>query len=213
MSEINSPLGRLKMASPAQSRPAMLNVTDESGFTPPPQTFEATGNPYATGPAFEDEMSEEDMEQLAQVRREQRANAAKITAVARERLEILTGLNRLRSTITVEGVTFSLRSLKSVEMREIMIAAAAAKSAQERYFATRDAVLAKSIFAIDGQDVKMVLGSGQPAAVFSLIASMEHSVVERIFEHYEEMIRNNRNKIQVVSKEDGQQVAEDLKKS
>ncbi len=223
MSEINSALGRLQMANgPQAARPAVLNVSDESGYVPPQNTgyvpplagqaFEASVNPYAGAAGFDTEISEQEMEQLAQVRREQRANAAKITAVARERLEILTGLNRLKSAVEVEGVTFALRSLKSVEMREIMISAAGAKSAQERYFATRDAVLAKSIFAIDGQDIALVLGTKQPAAMFSLLASMEHSVVERIFEHYEEMIRDNRKKVQILNKEDGHQVSEDIKK-
>lgn len=217
MSEINSPLGRMKLAQ--GKGPKVLTVPDESGYGE--EEFQSV-NPYAQQAAQPvpmrhqaepHRMTEEEANEFARVRKEQRAAASKLSPLARERVEVLIGLNRLKSEVEVDGIKFGLRSLKASEMREIMMLGAQAMTRQERYFVLRDQTLARALVSVDGQDVKMVLGTPDKDAVIELLDQMEHSVVDKIFDHYEEMVRKNHSKLTVADKEDGAQLGEDIKKS
>lgn len=190
-SEINSPLGRRTIASPS-------------------------AKVYTVPDALNDQRAEQEqppvknLDDFQAMRKETIAVKNKITPNARERIEILTGLGRLREDVDVEGVVFSMQSLKAGEMQEVVRATMAADVVSDRYYIGRNYVLAMAIRKVDGRDIEIILDNKSLSSKVEWLNEMEDSVVEYLHGKYLLMVQK---KLVIETPEEMKEVIEDIKKS
>lgn len=205
MSDFNSPLGRRQFASSGQR---VLTVDDS--------TLNAkTLSNQARDIVQEERLlsSQEEIEAIQTARKIAVAAARRISPVAKERIEILTGLGRCRDKIEFEGVSFSIQSLKAGEMRDIVRISNSASNASDSYFEARLQTLARAIYEIDDQPLFVVLGSNKLEDVITWLEDMDENLVEFIHNHYLDMVKKNRTKFVIKDEKDAAEVAEEIKKS
>lgn len=131
---------------------------------------------------------------------------------AKKRAEILTGLGRASSEVNVDGVTFSMRTLKQIELREIIKTASNLELGSEQAYELRVRTLAYSIYAIDGQPVGLAIGSDAFEDWVEVINNMDETIVSYLHRHYTDL--NSKNKVKYnLTEEEAKEVVEDIKKS
>jgi hypothetical protein len=152
-------------------------------------------------------------------------NGGGVDPNVKRRIEMLVGIGRQTRDVplkTERGETvFSLRTLKSKEIRYLMkIAAEMAKAESvDTIYAIREHTLALSIFAIDRVDVDIVLGtSGRPnderlAARKALFDEMNENTLNYLYRMHEEMMDENSKLFSIKTEGDAKEVAEAIKKS
>lgn len=160
------------------------------------------------------EMSIEEMEQFSrQAREEAFSNQSKITASGKKRIELLADIGRLTKDVSVGGITFSLRTLKSKEMRDASFATFSLTNSQlEASYEARRQQLSRSIYQIDGQDIDFVLGSKEIDAKFALLDELEESVISVLWDELIALKETARTSFGLKSEKDTKEVVEDLKK-
>lgn len=200
MPDFNSPLGRRQFASSGQR---VLTVDD------------STLNNQAREIQEEQRLASksEEVEAIQTARRAAIAAARRISPVAKERIEILAGLGRCREKVEFEGVSFSIQSLKSGEMRDIVRISNNAVNASDSYFEARLQTLARAIYEIDDQPLSVVLGSNKQEDVLAWLEDMDENLVEFIHNHYLDMVKKNKTKFVIKDEKDAAEVAEEIKKS
>lgn len=204
MPDFNSPLGRRAFASVGQQR--VLTVSDEDQkalYSQPKEVHSQNEDDYAT---------ERDIEAIQEARKARIAASKKIGYGAKERIEFLTGLGRGYSVVRFEDVSFSIRSLKDKEMREVVRISNTALNAADSYFEARIQTLARSIYEVDEQPISLVLGSNKLEDVVAWVEEMDESLVEFIHENYLEMVKTNRAKFMIKDEKDAKEVSEEIKK-
>jgi len=192
MAEINSPLGRASFQS--QSR-KVYTVEDESS-APVPQNI--------TIEQFRDFQNKKN---------EAKQASKKITSEAKLRVELLTGIGRLKSDIIIDNHKFSLQSLKSGEIKEIMKVVSNAGSGTDALYEMKVQVLGRALYAIDDQNLSDILGTNNLEDYFDFLNEMQDSVTTKLYNFYTDLIKNNENKLSVNSVEQAQEVIEEIKKA
>lgn len=192
MSEINSPLGRRRMASSASQ---VFNVPDETEIVTEPQF------PVRTVP------EDFDVARKAAVETRKRVSPA-----AKERIEFLMNLGRTKKDVVFEDVTFSLKSLKSGEMQEVLLAGSKGETRAEAMFEIRNHTLAYALDKIDGQTIQTVLGEDSLDARLNLLIGMDEDLVSYLHDQFNEMVKENKSKFSIKTEEEAKEVVEDLKK-
>lgn len=192
MAEILSPLGKKQV-------PAMKTFTVDD----------------ATQEGFSDEVSVNDLEaRLDAARREKRDAQNKATPAAKSRIDHLIGLGRATVDVQIENTVFSLRTLKSRELREatnIVIVDGASNA--DSIFELRVQYLARALYAVDGYPIKQVLNSDDPEVTVEFLNEMDESIVECLYSHYSKLSKENTEKYAIKTDQDVKEVAESLKKS
>lgn len=204
MPDFNSPLGRRAFAAVGQQR--VLTVPDEDQkalYAQPKEVLSQDEEQYAT---------ERDIEAIQASRKARVAASKKIGSGAKERIEFLTGLGRGYDVVDFEGVSFSIRSLKDKEMREVVRISNTALDATDSFFEARIQTLARSIYEIDEQPISLVLGSNKLEDIVAWVEEMDESLVEFIHDHYLDMVKKNRIKFAIKDENDAKEVAEEIKK-
>lgn len=207
MPDFNSPLGRRQFAA---SNQRVLTVPDEEmGLNA--KTLSAQAREI-----IQEEpqlATEKDIEVIQAARKARMLVNKKITPIAKERIEILTGLGRCIQKIEFEGITFSLRSLKDKEMREVVFMSNTCVNKVDAYFEARLQTLARSIYEIDSQPISLVLSSDKLEDVINWLEDMDEGLVEFIHTHYLDMIKKNKEKFAIKNEDDAKEVVEEIKKS
>lgn len=202
MPEIHSPLGRRVVASSAATK--VLNVPDESSFVTP--------TPSPAPQNLDKQLEMIDREELNKKRKESLEASKRISGTAKERIEFLLELGRAKKDVVFEGVTFSLQGLRAGEWREILMEATKSVSNADTAFLLRSHTLARSLYAIDGKLISLIIGSNQLEDVLNLIDSMEEDLVEYLHNEYSLMVAENKKKFTIKTEEEAKEVSEDLKK-
>lgn len=199
LNELNSPVGRRRFAEmgaaekqelPFKSVPKrILTVPNEEQFvSQPPVIMEAEASSFESeDEAFID--YREDKEALAKLVTKAKVKQEPISPKSKSKLEVLLGIKRSQKDVTINGVTYSLQSLKKKELREILIQMAdeTPKSEALLSFDFRDQTLARSLFAINGKDLAYVLGGSGPSSVLALLDEMREEEVSKLWEVYSEL--------------------------
>lgn len=150
---------------------------------------------------------------LRQEKAEVIKHGPKITDHGKRRIELLANIGRLTRDVQIDDKTFSMRTLKSYELREsTMGTLEKIKYDAEASFESRKQQLARSIFKIDGDDIDVVLGSSDIESKLELFDLMEEVVVSRLWDEYAAMREEAKTKYGINSAKEAQEVAEDLKK-
>lgn len=178
---VNSALGQKDIQLP--NRP-ILSIPDETGI-------ENVIN----------EKGEVDREKLNQLRQA----AKQVSTGNRSTIDILLGLRRRNTEVKIDGVTFSLRSLKDGEILEANTLARQNTKDGLSFFNhnLRLAILSFAIEKIDGIDTKLALQTEDINDIFTVLANMQGEVTPEIFEAYTKMFP---------SAEEVKEAGEELKK-
>ena len=150
---------------------------------------------------------------VREAKKEQIATANKISANAKQRIELLTDIGRLTKDVKIGDFIFSIRTLKSKEMREAAIAVFSQNITQlEAGYEARKQQLARSIYAVDGQAIELVLGTNDFEAKLFFVEELEEIVADRLWEELNSLKEDSKNKYGINSEKDAKEVSEDLKK-
>ena len=203
MAEIDSAIGRQRVQAPAGRR----FVVEDEGGPPPRKAGPAIAAPGpGPGPVVEQPLDQQadPMAYREQQLRQARAEKEAVEGPARKWLELLIGLGQATADVGVEGpegeTTFSLRTLKGREMRELTRVADAGvvEKSMSGAYDLRKATLAFGVYAVDGADIDLVLGVGGAPwqerfeARRRLFEEMDDSVTARIYTAYNALVSENR---------------------
>ncbi|HVI39751.1 MAG TPA: hypothetical protein VM577_03750 [Anaerovoracaceae bacterium] len=208
MSEIESPLGKKTYGGPARRVLAVSDESEDFDTKPLPPSM----MPQTAQQPREVKLTPEQFNEMQARRNEARMAQKKPTSEAKVRIELLTGIGRLTKDVVIGGYTFSLQSLKSKEMREVIKNVSAFEVPSESMYEMRCQILARSIVRIDDQPVGMVLGSDSLDAIAVFIDESEESTVNKLFSAYNEMVKSIEETVSVKTPEDAKEVAEAIKK-
>ena len=168
----------------------------------------------------EDIISKEEQEELLQnrerlqsVRKAAHQQKNRIPEGLKQRLEILTGIGRLSEDVQVDGVTFSIRSLKPIENEEIIKAISGIEFGGVQAFEIRAQTLARSIYKIDGSNIDFVIDSHSIEDKVNFVKNvLEESLANFLYTKYQNILNKNRDKFNELGKTEAE-VIENVKKS
>lgn len=141
-----------------------------------------------------------------------RTGKERLNEGARKRIEILVGMTRSTHQFEIEGNLFVLQTLRSKEMRDAIIAAAAFDGTVQGPFEIRRQLLARSLVQVAGVDIAQFVGSDLLEDKLDLIDNLDHAMLNRLYDEYTNMVIESRNKYALKTEEDAKEVVEDLKK-
>ncbi len=206
MTEIESPLGKQSYGS---ASPRVLKVDDPTMN----QSYQGQLPQQTQQPR---ELTESELRGLEQQRVQAHMMRERVSPQAKSRLEYLAGIGRIRDDFEVDGVKFSLQSLKSGALEEILDAAINLGeniSAGKFNLEIRKQTLARSLYAIDNLPIEEVIGSNNFKDKLLLIEEFDENIVELMHKKYQKNIINVANKkFAIKDEKDAQEVIEDIKK-
>lgn len=181
-----------------------------------PRTFTSSGVDIQGQKSSFDPIALGELEQsVKDARREKATGEVKISQPGKTRLEILANIGRLTKDVEIGGITFSIRTLKSRETREVALSAFSPsfKNDLEVSYEMRRQQLARSIFKIDGHEIGLVLGNDSFEARMHWIDNdLEESVANKLFAEMQGLNDKARAQFEIKTDEQAKEVAEDLKK-
>lgn len=161
-------------------------------------------------------MSPSELERIAREARNKKNQEEKnVNSVTKKRIEVLAGLGRASKDVEVEGVIFSLRTLKSAELHEAVKAVAQYDNGLDSSFEARTQILARSICKIDGQSIEIILGSSKLEDKLEMVRELENSVGTYLHDHYILLSKENSDKFKIFSNDEKEvkEAVQDLTKS
>jgi hypothetical protein len=217
MANIESPLGKVSYSSGTKK---VLTVEDQSSGQPEVHSFSSNN---ISDEEFESRFTQEELDEMKQLtaNRDQLKNSRKEAAIQRnripeglkKRLEILAGIGRLSEDVVVDGVTFSIRSLKPKESQEVTEAMIQKNTQAEQALVHRTQTMARSIYKIDGQNISSVIESDAIDSKINFIQEvLEESLVNFLYNKYHDILAKNKEKFNDLGKT-GEEVIENVKKS
>ncbi len=216
---ISSALGSVSHSGVGGQQRRVLTVNDAEEDTPQVRSFSA-GSFDQSQQKLEDVISEEELQELARDR-ERLQNSRKqahqqknrIPEGIKLRLEILTGIGRLTEDVKVDGVTFSIRSLKPIENEEIVKVIAGIEFGGVQAFELRAQTLARSVYKIDGQDIDFVIDAKNMDDRVNFMKNvLEESLANFLYVKYQGILNKNKDKFSELGKTEAE-VIENVKKS
>jgi hypothetical protein len=147
---------------------------------------------------------------VAQARKEKQS--PQISERGRKRIEILANIGRLTKEVEVEGVVFSLRTLKSKEVQAATCFAVLAANDIAAGFEMRRRELAMSIFEIDHNPVEMIIGSNTFEAKLQMVDNFSETLVRKLNQEYTDLKAKSFNSFGIKNEADAKDVIEDIKK-
>lgn len=229
MTSFESPLGKKKFGG---SQMREIDVPDESGYSggppmedgepvvrrrPVPQVnadqirdFQARMQREEM-PVYEQDPSEVER-QIRQSRLDKKSGKERLDAGAKRRIEMLVGMTRATRQVDIDENSFVLKTLRSKEMREALLAASEYDSTIQFPFEIRKQLLARSIIQIAGVDTEQFIGSNDIDAKCEFIDLMDEFLLNRIYNEYLILVRETGQKYAVKNENDVKEIVNDLKK-
>jgi hypothetical protein len=201
-----------------------LDIPDNSGYTPPHQhhsmpvidensvrNFQTKLDQSFANASDEDREAEE-RAYIAAREASRRGIKEKITDGAKRRIEMLLGLVQTTREVVIENNVFILRSLKSKEMREAMIAAFDFDGTVQAPYEMRKQLLARSLTHVAGIEIEQFIGSSSLDSKFAFIDELDENLSNRLYDEYVKLSNSAKEKYSVKTAEDMKEVVEDIKK-
>jgi hypothetical protein len=156
---------------------------------------------------------ERQMKEAREVKLAKMAGKERLNDGARRRIEMLIGMTRTtREVDLLEGNIFILQTLRSKEMRDALMVASTYDGTIQSPFEIRRQLLARSLVQVAGVEVAQFVGSDNLDARLALIDDLDESLLNRLFDEYQKMVDESRDKFSLKTVEDAKGVSEDLKK-
>lgn len=170
----------------------------------------AAGSGFGSAAGSGQQQNGEEEQAFARARQEKR-HGVRISSEAKSRIEFLINLGRMTSDITIENVKFSLRTLKGREMRESLVHTAKADSINQ-IFEARKQQLARSLYAIDGAEIALIIGTDELGTCMEFIDELEENVISALYKEFVTLNNKSASLFEVKTNADVKEVVEDLKK-
>lgn len=230
MATFESPLGAKRFGGGYQMRE--LDVPDETGYSegPPMENGEPVVRRRPVPQVnvdqirdFQAQMQREEMpvydqdaaeieRQIKQSREERKTGRPRLDAGAKRRIEMLVGMTRVTRSVTLEENTFILKTLRSKEMREALMAASEYDRTIQFPFEIRKQLLARSIIQIAGVDIEQFIGSNDMEAKCEFLDLMDEFLLNRLYNEYLILVRETGEKYSIKNENDVKEIVGDLKK-
>lgn len=229
MTSFESPLGKKKFGG---SQMREIDVPDESGYSggPPMEDGEPVVRRRPVPQVntdqirdFQARMQREEMpvyeqdpaeveRQIRQSRLDKKSGKERLDAGAKRRIEMLVGMTRATREVEIEDNVFLLKTLRSKEMREALIAASEFDGTIQFPFEIRKQLLSRSIIQIAGVEIEQFIGSNETDAKCEFIDLMDEFLLNRIYNEYLILVRETSVKYAVKTENDVKEIVNDLKK-
>lgn len=195
MTEINSPISRLKLAQQSQRR-----------FTVP------QGHEDHDHQSFEEPSISEIEQKIIQARHDKAKGIERLSPEAKKRVELVTGIGRLEKDVQIDDVTFTLRTIKSREMKEAMLSLIGIQYELEATFEKRRQLVARSLHKINGVELLLFLGDDSLESRLSFVDELDEYVTSKLFEEYVSLANEATEKYTPKTLDEAKEVAEEIKK-
>ena len=149
---------------------------------------------------------------IKEARRAKATGRERLSEAARRRVEMLCGMFTATREIDLNGNIFIVRTLKSKENREAMMAAAEHDGTVGLAFEMRKQLLARALVQIAGTEVELFLGDDSVEAKLEFLDELEESILLSLYETYISLTNETNKKYSFKSEQDMKEVSEDLKK-
>lgn len=131
----------------------------------------------------------------------------------KKRVEFLTGICRSKKEVEIDGVKFSVYTLKSGELREITRSVLGKDNKSVDFiFELRAHTLARALFAVNDTPLQYILGGNNIDTILAFIDELDENTVTLLYKCYEELVNNTKEKYGLNTEEDAKEVAEAIKK-
>lgn len=220
MVEFESQLGKKKFPSSPQRK--MLTVDDAEASQPMPsypQPVEKLGPSHRRDVQpqqnYQLESNGLSMSDMDNKRQEAIALRNKISPEGKRRIEILAELGRMTGEVEVEGVTFSFRSLRTKEQKDVFSDALGHPSSTGigTQYLIMAHTLARAITHVDNQPLEFIVGSASPELKVVLFEEMDDTIVDYLYRWYKDnIVAKAKAKYSIDQDNDAEEVAADIKK-
>jgi hypothetical protein len=129
-----------------------------------------------------------------------------------DRMEVLVGISRLTKEVDIDGTIFSIRSLKSREMREIMKYSEAQETKLDQLLSIKLGTLAYSIYEIDGNSFDYICKSGDLEDKIEVVDDFDNFLVKKLWNEYSEMVAIHNDSVKADLGSTSKEFSENLKK-
>ncbi len=206
MPEIKSPLGNRSFPSNAPVKKT-YSVPDESN-----SMFDIPGEEPSVQQPQVQSISPTQFNEMQARKQQARSVQQRPTSESRQRIELLTGIGRMETSLILDDHKFTMQSLKSREMRDVVKEAAKIELLSDQMFELRIQTLARAIISIDDHPINLVLGTDAIEMKLNFIDECEEHVVEQLYNSYSEMINKNKNKFTIKDEIEAKEVVSEIKK-
>lgn len=151
-------------------------------------------------------------QQVSDARRARITGKEKLSASAKQRIEMLCGISRGVRSVDIDGNKFILKTLKGKEQRAAIIAASEFDNSIQSPFEIRKQLLARAVTDIAGTDIELFLGDSSLDARLEFMEELDEHVLAKLFSEYLILVHETKSKYFMTSEKDAKEVSEDLKK-
>lgn len=194
-----------KTTGPQQTQLREFNVGD-----PDEPSVNPVYNAQHQAPGYE--LSAAEREELQRYRRNI-SKEEKVGDYAKKRIEILANIGRLTRNVEIDGIVFSLRTLKAKEARLATMSIFSCVNDTDASFEIRRQTLARAIYEIDGQPTELALGGDDFNLKLQLVDDMEDVTIVRLYNEFNELRNEIQTKYGLKTEQEVKEVLEDIKKS
>lgn len=195
--EFNSPLGRKQMAESAQQKRFTVGSPDDQHDIPS---------------QFVQQPTQQELEERLKQARYEALHGSRLTADSKKRIELISGIGRLTKDVPIDGMTFSLRTLKSKETQEAAITGELQQYKVESAFETRRQFVARALYKIDGNDLFLIIGDDSIESRLNFVDELDESVITHLFNEFDGLRLEAAKKYSIKNEAELKEVAEEIKK-
>lgn len=144
---------------------------------------------------------------------ETRSNKNKLNDGAKRRIEMLIGLVQLTREVNIENNVFILRTLKSREIREVLMCVVQFDGTIQAPYEMKKQILARSLTHVAGIELDQFIGSASLDSKCAFIDELDDTLSSRLYDEYVKLSALAKEKYAINTSDDVKEVSEDLKKS
>jgi hypothetical protein len=209
MANFDSPIGKKQFAN---NQMREFNIPDESTNKKTQQTsvYDQVDYNYIQPPDYYNTAEIEG--DIRRAKADKKDGIQRLTDAAKRRIEMLVGLTRSTKSIDIEGTVFLLKTLRSKEMSDALLAASNFDHTVESPFEIRKQLLARSICQVAGVDIEQFLNSSDIEDKCEFINLMDEAVLQRLYSEYILLNKDAKARFSIKTPDEGKEVVEDLKK-
>lgn len=155
-------------------------------------------------------LTEKDLEKL---REEKKSNINKVDRSTINSLEVIIGIGRIIKDVLIEDINFSIRSLKSKEIKEVLRIGLKAKDKIDELYSVRSATLAYALYEINNIPLEVLLKDENIDAKLNFIEELDDFVAEKLYKEYTNMVKEYKKQAQQDLGSNMEEIVETIKKS
>jgi hypothetical protein len=201
MSDFQKPVLKKSVGSRTMREFPMIGGDEDM----PDESFSSYGQPLDSF-----EVSAEEEEALRRARKE-KINPP-ISQQSKTRLEYLCDIGKMTKDVKIGGVTFTLRTLKSREQRQVYLTLVDVSNKVDEAYNLKFNTLAHSLIKIDQHEIAVMVKVNSLSDKIKMLEDLEETVTDQLFTAYQELKTTSDSQFSIKTVEDMKEVSEELKK-